>query len=135
MINLTLRKLAFFARVGSLTSASGVNAFDTGADPPVSEDRKTLQVEEMVLRRIPPAFSDNAAIIAWSQKAYKIAFAEDQFLTFKGHRAFAMMHIAMHDALNAIVPVYRQYIPVCRHGFSNPIAAAAQAAHDVGGLT
>ena len=36
-------------------------------------------------------------------------FAEDQFLTFKGQRALAMMHLAMHDALNAIVPVYETY--------------------------
>jgi hypothetical protein len=40
--------------------------------------------------------------VAWSQVAYDIAFAEDQFRTFKGQCAIAMMHIAMHDALNTI---------------------------------
>ena len=43
-----------------------------------------------------------------------------------------MMHLAMHDALNAIVPVYAA---VCatpdRSSLAHPVAAAAQAAHDV----
>ena len=57
-------------------------------------------------------------------QAHDLAFAEDQFLTFKGQRAFAMMHLAMHDALNAIVPVYSGYAfrpraPTAAH----PIAA------------
>ena len=71
-------------------------------------------------------------IVAWNRLVYEIAFREDQFLTFKGVRAHAMMHIAMHDALNAVVPLYRQYA-FRGHGqpFAHPVAAAAQAAHDV----
>ena len=46
---------------------------------------------------------------AWNQIVNEIAFAEDQFLTFKGDRAYAMTHIAIHDALNAVVPLYRQF--------------------------
>jgi hypothetical protein len=71
-------------------------------------------------------------VVAWNELAYRLAFAEDKFLTFKGHRAFAMMHLAMHDALNAIHSVYGRY------AFSgppapgaDPIAAAAQAAYQV----
>jgi PAP2 superfamily len=124
-----LGKFIIIGTFGWLTTALAMQ--ETDSDVPSSEDRVAQQVEEKALRRIPPAFSDNAVIVAWSEKAYDIAFAEDQFLTFKGHRAFAMMHIAMHDALNAIVPVYRQYLPVRRHGFAHPIIAAAQAAHDV----
>ena len=67
----------------------------------------------------------------WNQLLQDIAFAEDQFLTFKGVRALAMMHIAQHDAINAILPLYGSYV---FHGL-NPLAdctaAAAQAAHDV----
>jgi hypothetical protein len=74
---------------------------------------------------------DSAVVVGWSSRAYEVAFAEDQFLTFKGHRAFAMMHVAMHDALNAIVPVYEQYARVERDALAHPVAAAAQAAHDV----
>jgi hypothetical protein len=48
------------------------------------------------------------AVVAWNTLAHDIAFAEDQFLTFKGQRMLALMHLAMHDALNAIVPVYER---------------------------
>src|SRR5687768_6449903 len=75
--------------------------------------------------------ADPGLAVAWNKLAYDIESAEDQFLTFKGVRAHAMMHIAIHDALNAAVPVYR---PFAHHGvepFADPIAAAAQAAHDV----
>ena len=70
-------------------------------------------------------------IVSWNSLAHDIAFAEDQFLTFKGQRALAMMHLAMHDALNTIVPVYQAYAYTGRRRLAHPIAATAQAAHDV----
>jgi hypothetical protein len=72
-----------------------------------------------------------AVIVSWNSRAHDLAFAEDQFLTFKGQRALAMMHLAIHDALNAIVPVYDNYAYTAHPGPAHPIAAAAQAAHDV----
>jgi hypothetical protein len=81
------------------------------------------------LQRVP--FVDSALVTAWNQIVYDIAFAEDQFFTFKGHRAFAMTHIAIHDALNAVVPLYRQFAYLGHDPSAHPIAAAAQAAHDV----
>lgn len=97
---------------------------------PVDESLAARQ-EETALAQMRPIPPSNAVIVAWNQKAYDIAFAEDQFLTFKGQRAHAMMHIAMHDALNAVVPAYRQYAHVRRDPSAHPIAAAAQAARDV----
>jgi hypothetical protein len=70
-------------------------------------------------------------IVSWNKVAHDIAYAEDQFLTFKGQRAMAMMHLAMHDALNAILPVYESYTFRGAGGLADPVAAAAQAAHDV----
>lgn len=70
-------------------------------------------------------------IVSWNAMAHDLAFAEDQFLTFKGQRALAMMHLAMHDALNSIVPVYETYAVESGDHAAHPIAAAAQAAHDV----
>jgi hypothetical protein len=87
--------------------------------------------EAAALARVDEAFRGSAVVVAWSRLAYDVAFAEDQFLTFKGHRALAMMHLAMHDALNAVVPVYRRYAPGARDPMAHPVAAAAQAAHDV----
>jgi hypothetical protein len=70
-------------------------------------------------------------IVAWNELAYDIAFAEDQFLTFKGQRAMAMMHLTMHDALNSIVPIYRRYAYAGPQVAADPIAAAAQGAYAV----
>ncbi len=72
-----------------------------------------------------------SVISAWNQRAHDIAFEEDQFLTFKGQRALAMMHLAMHDALNSIAPVYQRYAYAGARLVAHPIAATAQAAHDV----
>jgi hypothetical protein len=74
---------------------------------------------------------DSQVIVAWNETAHDLGFAEDQFRTFKGQRALAMMHLAMHDALNAIVPVYERFIPDERVHVADPVSAAAQAAHDV----
>jgi hypothetical protein len=79
-----------------------------------------------------PAREDGSAAVAWNDLAYQLAFAEDKFLTFKGHRAFAMMHLAMHDALNTIRPVHGRYAYSGDHvRGADPIAAAAQAAYEV----
>ena len=83
----------------------------------------------------PPAVAQQVqspdVITSWNSLAHDMAVAEDQFLTFKGQRALAMMHLAMHDALNAIVPVYEAYTFREHARDAHPIAAAAQAAHDV----
>jgi hypothetical protein len=70
-------------------------------------------------------------IVSWNSLAHDIAVAEDQFLTFKGQRALAIMHLAMHDALNTIVPIYERYAYTGHRRLAHPAAATAQAAHDV----
>ena len=50
---------------------------------------------------------------------------------FPSARGWTMMYLAMHDALNAIVPRFRQYAFFGTDTFAHPIAAAAQAARDV----
>jgi hypothetical protein len=72
-----------------------------------------------------------AVIVEWNLMANEIAFAEDQFLTFKGARAYSLMHIARHDALNAIHPAFEQFAYHARKRKAHPIAAAAQAAREV----
>ena len=73
-----------------------------------------------------------ATIVQWNQLAYELAFAEDQFNTFKGQRALAMMHLAQHDALNAIVRRFEPYALKRRLvANADPTAAVAQAARDV----
>jgi hypothetical protein len=89
-------------------------------------------IDAALLRHgIGPGHLRSDVIVSWNMLAHDLAFAEDQFLTFKGQRALAMMHLAMHDALNAIVPIYRLYAYSGGTRPGHPTAAAAQAAHDV----
>ena len=69
--------------------------------------------------------------VEWAELAYDIAYAEDQFFTFKGQRAIAMMHLAMHDALQAVVPEYEAYVYEAVAPTADPIAAASAAAYEV----
>jgi len=80
---------------------------------------------------IGPGHLRSDIIMSWNTLAHDLAFAEDQFLAFKGQRALAMMHLAMHDALNAIVPIYQTYAYSGAPRVAHPIAAAARSAHDV----
>jgi hypothetical protein len=82
------------------------------------------------------AGNDAQIVIDWNERAYDCAMAEDQFASFKGHRALAMMHLAQHDALNDIERRFERYIGEKRRGSvlkpnASGAAAAAQAAHDV----
>lgn len=70
-------------------------------------------------------------VISWNQKIMAIAVAEDGLLTLKGVRTASMMHIAMHDALNAIAPKYSHYALRSKESAANPIASVAQAAYEV----
>ena len=74
--------------------------------------------------------SSNLAAV-WNARAVEISYAEDQFFTFKGHRALTMMHLAMHDVLNKINPQYEPYACSDRRSGAEPIAAASQAAYQI----
>jgi len=67
----------------------------------------------------------------WNKKVINYAIAEDNLFTLKGVRTVAMMHVAMHDALNAIVPKYSNYAYKGDNSGANPTAAVAQAAYEV----
>ncbi len=70
-------------------------------------------------------------VVEWNQQLLAAAEAEDGFLTLKGVRAVAMMHLAMHDALNAAQREYAPYALKKRVPGVDPIAAASQAAYEI----
>lgn len=70
-------------------------------------------------------------LISWNQKIMETAVAEDGLLTLKGVRTVSMMHIAMHDALNAIVPEYSSYSYNDKIINADPVSAAAYAAYEI----
>ncbi len=78
-------------------------------------------------------YSDATIVIRWSQLAEDNAFAVDPAMTdpFPNARGWTMMYLAMHDALNAIEQKFRRYAFFGTDTSAHPIAAAAQAAHDV----
>src|SRR5262245_58604596 len=67
-------------------------------------------------------------LVAWNAQLLATAEAEDRFLTLKGVRAAAMMHLAVHDALNAIDPRFRSYAFEAEGRGADPLAAMSQAA-------
>jgi hypothetical protein len=70
-------------------------------------------------------------VVDWSRIVFDAVITDDGYVSFKGPRNQAMVHIAMHDALNAIRPRFDQYAYFGRSRGANPIAAAAKAARDV----
>tara|TARA_R110002033_G_scaffold54779_2_gene103343 strand:- start:2540 stop:3871 length:1332 start_codon:yes stop_codon:yes gene_type:complete len=70
-------------------------------------------------------------VTSWNDKIIQYAIAEDNLFTLKGVRTVAMMDVAMHDALNAIVAKYTTYAFKGDASKANPIAATAQAAYEV----
>lgn len=97
-----------------------------------AQTREAQSIDEALHKLgIAPSVAGADVVTAWNEQAHDIAFAEDAFLTFKGQRALAMMHIAMHDALNSIVPAYERYAYSGQPRIAHPVAAVAQAAYEV----
>lgn len=69
--------------------------------------------------------------VSWNEKVMAMAVSEDGLLTLKGVRTLSMMHVAMHDAINAIHPVYDSYAYDEKIMKADPIASATQAAYQV----
>lgn len=87
--------------------------------------------EEKIFSDSSNSLSDNKLLIEWNETAYRIANEFDQFYTFKGVRALAMTHLAIHDALNSIIPKYEHYSFNSAEPEADPIAAASQACFEV----
>lgn len=73
----------------------------------------------------------NNVIIDWSIAAFDAAGGAAEAHPLLAVRNEAMMHIAMHDALNSIRNKYERYAYFQNNPDAHPIAAAASAAHTV----
>lgn len=73
----------------------------------------------------------NTVVLVWNENAY-LAFGGTTIQhSLMAARINAMMHIAMHDAVNAVYPFYAAYKFTGKDKDADPIAAAASAAHGV----
>ncbi len=79
------------------------------------------------------AYADESHLILdWNRFAQQVIAADNGYQNpLPATRALAMMHLAMHDAINAAAPRYATYAVRARDQQANPAVAAAQAAHDV----
>lgn len=79
-------------------------------------------------RKASPGFADNDAVLYWNQKTSLVLTAPIN--PQSQSRYFAMVQIAVHDALNAIKPKYERYALLdTRDPFASPDAAVASAAY------
>jgi membrane-associated phospholipid phosphatase len=72
-----------------------------------------------------------AVVVEWNRQVLAAAEAEDGLLSLKGVRTAAMMHLAMHDALNAVEREYAPYALQTPASGVDPLAAASQAAYEI----
>ena len=68
---------------------------------------------------------DADVLALWNKEIMQIAKEEDGLMTLKGLRTTTLMHLAVHDALNSIVPKYRTYNYKVEAENVNPFATAA----------
>ncbi|MGJ8662605.1 MAG: vanadium-dependent haloperoxidase [Marinicella sp.] len=68
-------------------------------------------------------------VSSWNQKLIETAVREDGLLTLKGVRTATMMHLAMHDALNLVVPRYKTYSSAGLDLEADPVVAMIEAAY------
>ncbi len=73
-------------------------------------------------------------VLAWNQAMqdlYSFSLNGPATPPVSASYTWALVHLAMHDALNSITPRYDAYVGVPRDKDANPDAAVAQAAYDV----
>ena len=82
----------------------------------------------------PPRLDErsNEVIVDWNNAAYDALVVQDGYANpLTAVRMLAIMHIAQHDAINSVDPVFDRYLPGARDSAADPVAAAARAAYDV----
>ncbi len=73
----------------------------------------------------------NNTVVEWNNIAFEAAGGAAEANPLLATRSHTMVHIAIHDALNAIVPVYERYSFHGNNLLANPFAAVASAAYTV----
>jgi hypothetical protein len=77
------------------------------------------------------AGANSQVLVEWNARVLLAAEAEDRFLTLKGIRTAAMIHLAIHDAINSIDRRYAAYTFETDGGGADALAAATQAAYAI----
>ncbi|HWM88293.1 MAG TPA: vanadium-dependent haloperoxidase [Kofleriaceae bacterium] len=132
-------RVAFASRGALLAALVGLFPAGAGcASEAIEEEPELVDAEAAADEQLAAKgkeFVDNDVVVAWNQIGFDAAIRFDGFNGFENLRAMSMMHLAAHDALNTIVPVYKTYAfsgaTAGSHDDAHPTAAVAQASHDV----
>ena len=73
----------------------------------------------------------NKVVLDWNEMAYNAMGGTSYQHSLLASRINAMMHIAMHDAVNAVIPQFKTYALKKTDDKADPVVAAAAAAHGV----
>src|SRR5689334_18215363 len=68
-------------------------------------------------------------VLTWNEYAYQAFGGVDIQHSLMASRINAMVHLAQHDAVNAVYPVFAAYKFTGRDAAADPVAAAASAAY------
>jgi hypothetical protein len=115
-----MKKTPFFALLLGVALFFSCNKFKDIVDPEGKNPGKNK----------PLSGYSNQVILDWNQMTLATMYGPT-YDPMIGARIYAMVHIAMHDALNAVAPVYQTYALQAQDQQAEPIAAAAAAAHGV----
>jgi hypothetical protein len=85
------------------------------------------QVSQASKKPSDPGFVENDMVMFWNDKAATVL--NSGFTQPARTRAFALIQVAVHDALNSIKPRYERYAYFGREQHANPDAAVASAAY------
>lgn len=117
-----MKKTTFFAFFFGITMLFACNR-SNGVDPGNGTDPNGKK----------PLLSgySNKVILDWNQVAYEAMGGATYQHSLLAAHINAMVHLAMHDALNAVAPAYQTYALKREDSGAEPIVAAASAAHAV----
>lgn len=91
-------------------------------------NNEAINTSNLTKKIKPPGFADNTMVMYWNGKADTVVGSPRIQPTRA--RLFAMIEIAVHDALNSIKPKYQRYALLNeREQFASPDAAVASAAY------
>jgi hypothetical protein len=83
-------------------------------------------------RAIPLDGRSNEVILTWNTVAHDALVAHDEYMNpLAAARLYAILHLAQHDAINGVDPIFESYTLDARDRAADPTAAAAAAAHGI----
>src|SRR6186713_3525555 len=118
-----MKRIKTFLLIASLLSVWNTSCRKEVQHEPIHEEDATS-----AKRPDDPGFADNNMVMFWNEKTATVLGAA--MIQPNRSRYFAMIQIAVHDALNNIKPKYERYALLNeREQFANPDAAVASAAY------